>query len=172
MGTGRRNAIAGFGLRLIGQLAEKRGARRIRGRQQGGCGMRQYRAALGKERTLRSVRTEGQTGGRRRVTIHIHHGAVMLAAAAAAGRQIRIRIHEQRRADRREAENRHQKHGRDTPHRFMLLRTRQALQPMQSLISFPRMQWIATRLKLSLAPAAKSGSPSRLKSPTAIPPGL
>jgi hypothetical protein len=55
---------------------------------------------------------------------------MMFAVAAAAGRQISAGVHNQDRANHREAEDGYQQNCRESPHRFMLLRFRGILQAL------------------------------------------
>jgi hypothetical protein len=171
MGGVRRNTISGVGLNRSCSLTGERNDSRMSCRQQSRSGLRNHRAAIRKERTLGAQRIDRRARRRhlnRVCHIPIRHAAVMFAIAAATCRQVRLGVLKQCGASQREAEQEHQQYSRDAPHRPMLPRLRLALQSHSGAAAVV----FVNRLTLEFVPTAKSGLPSRLKSPTAMPTAL
>ena len=99
-----RNAISGFSLSSIRDLADDRNAGRLTCRQQSWPAFRNHCAVVGKERTPDTERIDCRTGRWRFRHVPIHHAAMMFAIAAAAGGQVRFGVSKQRGRDQREAE--------------------------------------------------------------------
>lgn len=136
VGAVERNAISGFGVCRSRDPDKGRDANRVGCGQQRPAGVRQRRAAVGKERTPGTQRTGRRTGWRRfrHAPVHlIRHAAMMFAIAPAAGGQVRFGVCEQRRCYEREAEQKHQQDSREAPHWTMVLRRRAALQQVSTI---------------------------------------
>ncbi len=104
MGAVGRNAISGYGLSPIRNLADDRNASRLKRRQHSRPVFRNHYTAVGKQRAPDPQRIDCHTGRWRPRHIPVHHVAMMFAIAAAAGGQVRLVFYKQRGRDRRKAE--------------------------------------------------------------------
>ena len=101
---GAGTAIRGFSLRWTRDPADEYDVCGRERRRKRRPGFRKDNHAARKERTAGALCTDGHAGRRCLRRISVHHGAMVLAAAAAAGRQIRFGVDKQRGANQREAE--------------------------------------------------------------------
>jgi hypothetical protein len=104
MGPAKRNAIAGFRLRLNRRMAQKRGEDSLRILRQRGLRM------IGEGRGAREIRA--------RVMSRFDHRAMMRASAAATRGQTRIGVREHRRNNQREADQPEQRNRAHVTHGF------------------------------------------------------